>query len=222
MKQNQARFESFPRELEILELEVLFDVNNDFLNDEQAKNIYLHKRRFRDEDTNQILLAGVQVFRRQMVILLKTYLEQIIKDFSTNVFIGKPEKMTTYLLLDEFQDDKSLKELEKILGESKTTALNELPQNAAARVMRGKLSRILNKVEVISGAKIKKQTKETLIKLNDVRTHIVHDASNKEIGTEFLYEGLGAVRGLIASLREVCAINNISDVDEQDEIDYWE
>ncbi len=212
MKPNQARFESFPWEMEILELENLFDVIDDFLSDEQAKNIYVHKRRFRDEDTNQILLNGVQIFRRQTVVLLKTYLEKIIKDFSTNIFIGKPEKMARYLLSDEFQDGK--KELEKILGERKTTSLDELPQKDTARVTRGELSKILSRIEEISKAKIKKRTRATLVNLNKIRTHIVHDASSDEISTEFLYESFNAVRDLIVSFREVCALNNILDVDD--------
>jgi hypothetical protein len=219
MKQNQARFESFPWEMEILELETSFDVIDGFLNDEQGKNIYLRKRRFRGEDTNQILLNGVQVFRRQMIVLLKTFLEKIIKDFSINVFIGRPEKMARYLLPDEFQDGKI--ELEKILGESTTTPLHELPQKAAARVTRGELSKIFNRLDEISKAKIKKRTRETLINLNKIRTHIVHDASSNEISTELLHESFEAVRDLIASFREVCALNNILDVDDwEDDTDF--
>ena len=90
MKQNQASFESFRWEIEILELEELFDVIDDFLNDEQAKSTHLRKEhpfRFNTalRDPTQVLLAGVQTFRRQMIVLLKTYLEKIIKDFSINV-----------------------------------------------------------------------------------------------------------------------------------------
>jgi hypothetical protein len=215
MKQNQARFESFPWELEILELETSFDVIDGFLNDEQGKHIYLHKRRFRDENTSQILVTGVQVFRRQMIVLLKTFLEQIIKDFLVNVFIANPEKMGRYLLLEEFQHGKD--ELEKILQESKITALNELPKSAASRVMKGGLSKILDKLAKISSAKINTHTKTTLVKLNESRTHIVHEASAEEITTEFLHESFESVRDLIISLREVCADNNVLDVDDWEE-----
>lgn len=222
MKQNKARFESFPWEYEILKLEVLFDAIDDFLTDEQTKKNHLEQKdtMFTDDtlgDPKQLLLTGVQVFRRQMVVLLKTYLEKIIKDFSINVFIGKPEKMAKYLLSDEFQDGK--RELEKILGESKTTPLNELPQKAAARVTRGELSKILNRLEEISKAKIEKRTRETLINLNKIRTHIVHDASSDEISTELLHESFEAVRDLIVSFRNVCKLNNVSDVDDWDDID---
>jgi len=228
MNPNQARFESFPWEMEILELESLFDVLDDFLNDEQARNIYIERKRPKhisigdgtDGDPNKVFPTGVQVLRRQIVVLLKTYLEQIIKDFSINVFIGKPEKMVGYLLGDEFQDGKE--ELEKILNDKNVIPLNKLPQIATARVMKGKLLKILNTIEKISNAKIKKHTKNILIKLNEVRTHIVHEASTEEISIEFLHESFEAVRDLIVSFREVCAKNNISDVEEFDETDYWE
>lgn len=224
MKLNQARFESFPWEMEILELEVLFDGIDDFLNDEDAKNIHYikKKQKFSDDLINheKILADSVQIFRRQMVVLLKTYLEKIIKDFSINVFVGKPEKMAKYLLSEELQDGKV--ELEKVLGESKSVHLNELPQKATARVTKGELSKVLKRIEEISNAKIKGLTKATLIKLNDVRTHIVHDASSDEISIEFLHDSFEAIRNLIVSFREVCAENNISDVDEPDETDYWE
>lgn len=224
MKLNQARFESFPWEMEVLELEVLFDGIDDFLNDDEAKNIHYSKKKQKFSDglikPEKILADSVQIFRRQMVVLLKTYLEKIIKDFSVNVFVGKPEKMAKYLLSDELQDGKV--ELEKILGESKSVILNELPQRATARVTKGELSKVLKRIEEISNAKIKRQTKTTLIKLNDVRTHIVHDASSDEISIEFLRDSFEAIRNLIVSFREVCAENNISDVDieEPDETDY--
>ena len=223
MKQNQARFESFPWEMEIIELEELFDVIDDFLNDEEAKNAHLRKKHpatftaLWNRDPNQILLDGVQTFRRQMVVLLKTYLEKIIKDFAENVFIGTPQKMAAYLLLDEFQDAKPLGELEKILEEGKTTTLTGLPKNAASRIMKGGLSKTLDKVKKISNVKIKTRTKTTLVKLNEIRTHIVHDVSAEEISTEFLRESFDAVRDLIVSFREVCALNNISDVDNWEE-----
>ena len=220
MRQNQARFESFPWEMEILELEKLFDVIDDFLTNEQTKKNHLDKKdvMYTDDtlgNPTQLLLAGVQIFRRQMVVLLKTYLEKIIKDFSINIFIGKPEKMAKYLLSDEFQDGKI--ELEKILGESKTTILNELPQKATARVTKGELRKILNRLEELSEAKIEKHTRKTLINLNEIRTHIVHEASSDEISPELLHESFEAVRDLIVSFREVCAINNISDVEDWEE-----
>lgn len=224
MKPNQARFESFPWEFEILKLGALFNTIDNFLNDEQTKKRYLDQKdtMFVDDvfgDPSQILLTGVQVFRRQMVVLLKTYLEQIIKDFLINVFIGKPEKAARYILLNEFQSDQSVQELEKILAESKSTTLNELPQNATTKVMKGNLSEILKKIEKISEAKIERHTKDNLIKLNEIRTHIVHETSDKEISIEFLQESLEAIRELIVSLRGVCAINNISDVDDGNEED---
>jgi hypothetical protein len=226
MKQNQARFESFPWEMEILELEKLFDEIDDFLTNEQIKKNYLNQKdtMFTDNtlgDPKQLLLAGAQIFRRQMIVLLKTYLEQIIKDFSINVFIGKPEKMAKYLLLNEFQDVKSLEELKKILRESETTVLNELPKKATQKVMKDG-STIFKKIKEISNAKIKPRTKENLDKLNEIRTHIVHDASVEEISREFLYRSFESVRDLIVSFREVCAENNISDVEEPDETDDWE
>jgi len=225
MKLNQARFESFPWEMEILELEVLFDGIDDFLNDEEAKNIHYSKKKQKFSDDllispEMILADSVQIFRRQMVVLLKTYLEKIIKDFSINVFVGKPEKMARYLLSDELQDGKV--ELEKILEGSKNVELDELPQKATTRVTKGEMSKVLKRIEEISKAKIKKQTKTTLIKLNDVRTHIVHEASSDEISDELLHESFDAVRDLIVSFREVCGENNISDVDieEPDETGY--
>ncbi|MFZ5904705.1 MAG: hypothetical protein ACOYZ8_14255 [Chloroflexota bacterium] len=224
MEQNSARFETFSRELEILELEVLFDGIDEFLNDEEAKSIHYSGKKLAFGDgwitPEKILADGARIFRRQIVVLLKTYLEKIIKDFSINVFIGKPEKMAKYVLSDELQDGRM--ELEKILGESKNVMLSELPQKAAARITKGELSKVLNRIAEVSGAKIKERTKTTLIKLNEVRTHIVHDVSSEEISTEFLYESFEAVRDLITSFREVCAENNISDVEESDETDYWE
>jgi len=224
MKPNQARFESFPWEMEILELEVLFDVIDDFLKDEKAKSAYLRKDIFRQDDwlgdPKKILLASVQIFRRQIVVLLQTYLEQIIKDFSINIFIGKPEKMAGYLLLDEFQDGK--KELGEILGKNETIALNKLPNLATSRIMKGGLSKILNRIEKISNAKIKKHTKAILVDLYDIRTGIVHEASSKEVSTEFLHESFEAIHDLIASFREVGVENNVSDVEETEEAGDWE
>jgi len=218
MRQNEAIFDSKSWEWEIMRLVVIFHTVDNFLNDEQARNTYSRQEYTAKAgnslftlSSNSILLAGAQVFRRQTIVLLKTYLEQIIKDFLINVFIGQPQKMAKYLLLEELKDIQTLEELEKILGENTTTSLKELPQSAATRAMRGKFSKILNKVEEISGAKIKKSTKENLIKLNEVRTHIVHEMSYEEIEKDFLNKCLGAAQELIASLRDVCAINNVAD-----------
>lgn len=220
MNLNQARFESYPCEMEIFELESLFDVIDNFLKDEKAKKAHLTKDVLRRDDVfgnpNQILLAGVQIFRRQMVVLLQTHLEQIIKDFSINIFIGKPEKMAGYILLDEFQDGKD--ELGKILGENKTANLNQLPALATSKVIKGGLSKALERVKKLSNAKIKAHTKAVLAKLNETRTQIVHDTSDDEISKEFLHECFEAVRDLIVSFREVCAENNISDIEEFEEI----
>lgn len=97
MESNQAKFESFVWEFELYQLERLFGVIDDFLNDQSAQEFHLERKyktqtKFsevfdRIEDSAQFLPNGIQVFRRQMVVLLRTYLEQIIKDFLENVFI---------------------------------------------------------------------------------------------------------------------------------------
>lgn len=230
MESNQAKFESFVWEFELYQLERLFGVIDDFLNDQPAQEFHLDRKyktqtKFsevfdRVEDSAQFLPNGIQVFRRQMVVLLRTYLEQIIKDFLENVFIGKPEKMARYLLLSEFQGDQSLDELARVLHDNKTANIKELPNNAATKAAAGKLSKVLDRIEEISEAKIEKCTKDILIRLNEVRTHIVHESSNQEIGTEFLSESVSAIRDLVTSLRAVCAINNILDVD--DAADYYQ
>ena len=230
MESNQAKFESFVWEFELYQLERLFGVIDDFLNDQSAQEFHLERKyktqtKFsevfdRIEDSAQFLPNGIQVFRRQMVVLLRTYLEQIIKDFLENVFIGKPEKMARYLLLSEFQGDQSLDELARVLQNNETANIKELPKNAATKAAAGKLSKVLDRIEEISEAKIQKCTKDILIRLNTVRTHIVHESSNQEIGTEFLSESVNAIRDLVISLRAVCAINNISDVDDADESDF--
>jgi len=232
MESNQAKFESFVWEFELYQLERLFGVIDDFLNDQPAQEFHLDRKyktqtKFsevfdRVEDSAQFLPNGIQVFRRQMVVLLRTYLEQIIKDFLENVFIGKPEKMARYLLLSEFQGDQSLDEFEKVLHDNKTAIIKELPKNAATRATAGKMQRVLNRVEEISGAKIEKCTKDTLIRLNAVRTHIVHEASNQEITSEFLSESVGAIADLVVALRKVCTANNILDVDEESETDDYD
>jgi len=231
MESNQAKFESFVWEFELYQLNQLFDVLDEFLNDQSTQEFHLERKyktraRF-SEVSNKVedsihFLNGVQVFRRQMIVLLRTFLEQIIKDFLVNVFIGRPEKMARYLLLGEFQGDQSLDEFEKVLHDNKTAIIKELPKNAATRATAGKMQRVLNRVEEISGAKIEKCTKDTLIRLNAVRTHIVHEASNQEITSEFLSESVGAIADLVVALRKVCTANNILDVDEESETDDYD
>jgi len=203
MSQNQAKFESFLWQLRLYQLERTFQVLDSFLVDEQSQQMYL-ERKYENkqelsnmldhiEDSVQFLPDGVQVFRRQMVVLLATYSEQILKEFFENFFIANPEKIP------------------KDLPESEPQ--NELPNVAMRKAMKGGMVRILKRIERLSDTKITE--KGTLIDLvNEKRNSIVHDFAQEEIDPQFLTNNIDALKKLIDTIDIICSKNGIKVVIE--------
>jgi hypothetical protein len=230
MAQNHAKFESFLWKIQLSELESIFRLIDGFLNDPKSIECYLEKN-YENEPFGQIGVLvdsimnfpnGVQIFRRQMIIVLITYLEQIIKDFFENFFIAKPDKMASFILNSNLLDEKFTKEMGDILViGSEKGILKEFPKVAAKKASEGKnMEKTLERIEQLSGSKketvFKRPLKNLLIDLDKKRNSLVHEALQDEISPKFLANNISAIRDFVNIIEIICSQNDIRVISESD------
>jgi len=221
MSNNQTQFQAYSLWMQLMNIERTFKLLDDFLSDEQSWKKYLglkHENQSEKlnvlnytEDMDHFFPEGVQIFRRQMVILLATYLEQINKDFIRNFFMSKPEKMAVQLL-----DPKAKKtgknvvnEFEKVLQAGSQYIGENLLQAATKQIIQIKMDDTLTSIKQLSGMELANSIKASLIALDKKRNELIHDASLEEISPEFIKEKIADLTSFIEALEKTCVVNNI-------------
>jgi hypothetical protein len=133
------------------------------------------------------LQESINIYNRQMVVLIATLIEQVIRDFLKAAFIAHPERMYTFLIDDGGHHGMvSLKLITK--AKSLTDLINELSDQATYNAMKGRFEIQLNNItNVVKAAVVPDEIKTQLIETMEMRNRIVHEASHEDITQDDLH-----------------------------------
>jgi hypothetical protein len=172
-----------------------------------------------DQDNIKIHLQEAQQFyNRQMVVIVATYIELILKDFLQVGFCKFPERMHNYL--DDGNGYKGLVSLKLI---TKVTSLPELifdlSEQAASNALKGRFKAQLNNLaKIIPEQEISQRLHGQLIDIVEKRNRIVHEASQEQISDDNVREVLDTCFELLTSLADIAVKCDISlDISKDDE-----
>ena len=169
-----------------------------------------------DEITINLALAK-KLYGRQMIVVVSTYIELVLKDFLAAVFSTFPERMHNYL--DEGDGNKGLVSL-KLITKAPTLLdlLYELSEQASSNALKGRFKTQLNNLNrVITGYEIPKELQTDLVEIIERRNRIVHEASQEEIGEDYIRAAFDTCMNLVKSLADFALTSDMSlDVPEND------
>lgn len=183
---------------------------NDFKDEDDYLNSYIDK-----------IKQVIDIYRRQMIVLVVTYLEGIVFDFMESLFATFPSRMYGYLDAGAEQNLKGKVDLKDILNaDTKDELLRMLSRRSASVATRGKFEAAVGTLEKTAKVKLDAVLIEKLRLLVELRNRIVHEASKENITDQTVREGFEAANDFLQSLGRVAAekkmpLNHFSDFIEE-------
>lgn len=172
-----------------------------------------------DQDNIKAHLQEAQQFyNRQMIVIVATYTELILKDFLQVGFCKFPERMYNYL--GDSNDNKGLVSLRLITKvDSLPELIYALSEQATSTALKGRFKAQLNNLaRIIPEKEIPQKLQAQLIDLVEKRNRIVHEASQEQISDDNVREVLDVCFELLTSLVDIAVKCDISlDVSNDDE-----
>ena len=167
----------------------------------------------------EALETAFAVLRRQMIVVLGTYIERFIVEFMEASFASHPASMYEYLNDESDRRLHGKVDLNDVLRvDSKDDLLRMLAQKAASIATRGKFETTLNTLEKISKSTIEPTQKAELIKLAKLRNEIVHEASEEEMSALTIGAGHDVA---IEFLRTLARIASERGVEHENKVPSW-
>jgi hypothetical protein len=170
------------------------------------------------DDITANLQQAEQFYNRQMVVVVATYIELILKDFLQVGFCKFPERMHHYL--DDGNGYKGLVSLKLVTKAASLPGLiSDLSEQAASNALKGRFKAQLNNLaRIIPEQEISQRLQGQLIDIVEKRNRIVHEASQEQISEDNVREVLDTCFELLTSLADIAVKCNISlDISKDDE-----
>lgn len=214
---------------EITQIKYLFDLFSSFISrdkfiEEFFKEEVDSQNQYDDDDKKwffrmmdkwylEYSLDNIQAFfRRQILVLLNTYLELMFSEFVKCFFCQHHNHMYDFLQV-EFavgQVQKGFVSLRKITAnKSKRALIDELAADATAKVMSRKFSKQLETIEKLTNSKVPAEIKNGLQDIVEQRNRIVHEYDDSEITAGDIETGIENVIALVEFLTVLAEKNNI-------------
>jgi hypothetical protein len=142
-------------------------------------------------------------YNRQMVVVIATYIELILRDFLRVAFSKFPERMHNYL--DEGNGYKGLVSLKLITkAPSLDGLLYDLSEQAASNALKGRFKTQLNNLaRIIPEQEISQNLQNELIRIVEKRNRIVHEASQEQMSVDEVKQTFDTCLELLTALADV-------------------
>ncbi len=167
------------------------------------------------EETSLILnLESItEIYKRQMYVIVNTYIELMMKEFLTCYFSIHHMSMYEYLRTKtkggQIQEGLvSLKKIDK--SESKESLIEKLAKEATSTFMTGKFSSQLDRLENMLKKKIPPNIKSKLLDLANIRNEIVHEHKYPNITDSDVFDAYKLFHDLIYYLATTSKKININ------------
>lgn len=174
------------------------DSNTNTENDKILKGLYI----------SQFQEANL-VYRKQMIVLIASYIEAIILDFLNCIFIAHPVRMYSYLNNDENSAQGKVDLKEVLEADNKNTLIKSLSLRAANIATRGKFKTSINNIEKISKQKLDSELSSKLNSLVELRNQIVHELADVNIRNKEVVDGFDCLSDLITNLGVIAEKNGV-------------
>lgn len=179
----------------------------------------------RDEASDRSAILGIQkatqLYNQQMIVLVVTYIELILRDFLIALFNKFPERMYNFLEIGEGKTGfVNLKEILK--ADSLPALLNSLSEQADSSVMKGRFKAELSNLEKIIGNEgFPDDVKSQLIHIVEMRNRIVHETITSKVNDSDVSTTLNSCLSLIEFLSKIAYNSSILlDINNLDDVSY--
>jgi len=150
------------------------------------------------------------VYKRQMIVLIATYIENILIDFMECTFTAHPSRMYEYLNDGIERHLKGKVDLKEILESgSIETLVERLASRSASIATGGKFCTALNNLERITKSKLESKLTKDLLTLVELRNRIVHEASQDIVTYEQVRDGFEHITALLKALGNIATSSDI-------------
>jgi len=123
-------------------------------------------------------------FSNQIIVIYSTYIENIIKEYLTIIFINHPKRMTEYLKIKK-DDDKVVGYIsfnKVIENDSKESLINSLAEKSSVIASKGDVESLLKRFMRLSNYKLSDESYNGIVKLIKLRNKIVHEFHRENFG----------------------------------------
>lgn len=150
-----------------------------------------------------------QVYRKQMTVLITSYVEAIILDFLQCVFIAHPTRAYDYINEDEKAMRGKVDLREVLEADTKDALIKSLSIKAANIATRGKFRTSLSNLEKVSTQKLDPKLSGDLQLIVERRNLIVHELSDIDVTNQQVIDGFECLSNLVSNLGVIAQENGI-------------
>lgn len=154
---------------------------------------------WRESHRASIELA-VERYSRQMVVLARTYLETLLKEFLLVRFVGEPMLMHDYLADDNGNGAGMVRLAELVRSTSKESLLELLASRATSKAVKGKFKAVATRLKKLTGHDIPNDLVSRISDWTELRNRIVHNGDRIDVGDERVEEIFADVQEFVLFL----------------------
>lgn len=197
----------------------LHSISITHINSDKSASIKSTVAEYKNEALNTYLLNQIDRaffhYSNQMIVLLASYLEIIIKEYFEILFYYYPDKMYKYLCTDQNDKQKKTIDIQEALNFDSIEELKiKIADESATKASKGKIKVVLNRINIICGNIINKNLIEKFDRLVDKRNKIVHELDLTEILDKEIYGNRECLFELLKVLGTYLKSNNILIIDK--------
>jgi|ERR1035437_797903 hypothetical protein len=132
-----------------------------------------------------MMKKSLSTYSNQMVVIFSIYIENIIKEFFTNLFIIHPIKMYDYLPDNNSLNLTGYVSFKKVIeNDSKESLLLSLAEQSAIIISKGGIESVLKKFINLTNHNLPKDLLIEIIEMIDLRNKIVHEFYKENLSLE--------------------------------------
>ena len=141
-------------------------------------------REYQKGITRSMIRNSLLSFSNQMIVIYSTYIENIIKEYLTILFINHPEKMSEYLIIRKNNEklDGYISFNKVIENESKESLINSLAEESSTHASKGDTKSVLKCLARLSNYTFSDESYKGIIRLIKLRNKIVHEFHKEVFG----------------------------------------
>jgi hypothetical protein len=150
-------------------------------------------------------LYAIEHYSALMVVTATTYVENMLFEFLTALFIARPTAMHQYLMGDDSRRGTAVVPLQEILDANDLSEVRSaLAARSAKNANTGSVAKVISRIELITKRGFAKTISNPIVEIFHLRNQIVHDGRQPTMEVADVKTRYGFVEHFLAELGRQC------------------